>query len=227
MGDIKLTAGEDLEHGDMIVMRADGKCYKATPGEPDAFPFTPAGVGYAAIRIKASEPLACPECGTTNNLTHADDCAIFAALDDDDAHPFTVQHPPTMAPAAMKEMMRTMPDRQAHVWRKVVLGRIPASGVVETTDGRRFLIEDHPEPLIGTTTTEGHFTDGVVTITVSAPSDGRLSSAASDALEALGKEMVARFRALRDPKPAPQDEGVHRAISAMQSGAANRKANDL
>lgn len=125
--EVKFTAGEDLEAGEMIVQRADGKCYKAAPGEPGAFPFTPGGVGYAAIRIKASEALACPDCGTMNNLTHDEGCAFAAAFDDDGS-----EEDDTIDPAAMKEMLRTMPDLAPEMRLPRVLEHIPCDPLTVT-----------------------------------------------------------------------------------------------
>lgn len=58
---------------------ANGLCAK-----PEFFiDGAPVETSYVAIRLKASEPLSCPECGTLNNLTHDEDCAFAAAFDDD------------------------------------------------------------------------------------------------------------------------------------------------
>lgn len=94
------------------------------------------GIAYVAMRIKASDPLPpCPDCGTTNNLTHNEDCD-FADWDD----AYTEDECAAIVNASLKAL---------HEHPRVFGDPAKTGGVVESAKGERFLVgERGPETII-------------------------------------------------------------------------------
>lgn len=174
---------------------------------------------YVAIRLKASEPLACPECGTLNNLTHDEDCAFAAAFDDDgsedDDPGYTDVQCAAIASAAIKSMRELFsadiaaPAPWVEDW--LPLGRGGQRRFFNTLD--EYMAARVVWIRMTTREREAHLTarDGL-----------------THKLTEIGRLMARRRKIIAKAKRAsPTDSAVGSAIAAMNNLSANRKANDL